>query len=546
MPFLRSNKSRRQEDSLQFITLTLSLALAFNAFAQQPPSILIEGTVLNATTGAPIRRALIALRRSNQTGFPNPLAPGFGTETNGEGKFEFAHVEPDSYTVEVQAVGYVTQQQKGQMSVSPGNRINGLNFKLLPHAVITGRLLDQEGAQLAGMDVRLLRQLEMNGKSAMSIIGFTQTNDAGEFRIAGIAPGRYFLSASNQNPALAYFQKSLRHDFDKPQMAFARTFFPSSVDEAGARALDLSSGQTLTGLEIRMKQERVFRLRGKVSSIPLKDLRIEAVPRNADGTASFVNKEAILNEDGTFEISKLSPGPYTITAMLATGMRTVLGKTTIDITNENINNVQIGKIESVMISGTIRIEGSSTGRQPSLDTILIFLSSSSGESDSFRQTKSDAQGMFQLERVANGKFRLGVQNLPNGLWLKSITAAGRNLLNTATELPESPIEITLATGVGAITGAVTNSKGQPAIGSVMLLGQQPHLGFTRNIATDQNGRFTLSNIAPGDYKIYVVKPFEAFVLPNPGSHEAALAKAQTFSITPNSQKQIDLTLADAP
>jgi|GEM_PF-2021708 len=532
---------------MSFVTATLFLALAAQAFAQQPSSSGIEGAVLNATTGTPVRRAQIFLRRANPNGFTSAQTPGFAADTDSEGKFELAQVEPGSYTVEVRRSGFVTQHYKGQLSVSAGNRTKGFDFKLVPHAVVAGRILDQEGAPLLDMEVRLLRLFDMNGKQSLSPVGFAQTNDAGEFRIAGLAAGRYFLSASSQNYAQAFLLKLLRYDFDKPQMAFAKTFFPSSSDEAGARPIDLTSAQTLAGLELRMKQERVFRIRGKVlSSIPIKDLRIEAAPRNSDRAAPLENKEAILNEDGSFEIARLFPGSYFVTAMMNTGSRSVIGKTPVDITHENLNNVVINKLESVTISGTIRIEGSLQGKPPSLEEIQLNLASTNGTADGFRQAKSDALGAFEFENALEGKFRFVVQNLPAGVWLKSITAAGRSLLNTEIAIPVGPIEVTLAAGVGTISGIVSNSQGQPSPGFVILQGQQPRPDLSRSIATDQNGRFNFPNIAPGNYSLYPEPPFEASKPPSRESIEAARSKALRVTITPNSQNQIDLTLPGNP
>jgi hypothetical protein len=526
---------------MRLISATLFLALAGNAIAQQ----VVEGTVLNATTGTPVHRAQIGIRRITANSFPNPQAPGFAAFTNNEGKFELANVEPGSYSVEVQRSGFVTHRFKDQITISAGERIKGFDFKLIPHAVVAGRVLDQDGSPLANMQIRVLRSHEMNGKQTMHPIGFTQSSDTGEFRIAGLAAGRYWLLASNQNSIQSYNSKLLRYDFDKPQTDYAKTYFPSSQDEAGARPFDLAASQTLAGLEIRMKLERVFRIRGKLlASIPAAGLRIEAVPRTTDRTSSFPDDEAILNDDGTFEISRLFPGPYFVTAMQATGNRNVIGKTPVDIVQQNVDNVVIGKIESVTVPGSIRIEGTPAGSGPSLQSIQLSLSSALGDFDSFRQAKPDTSGSFRFENVAPSRFRLGIQNLPDGVWSKSATAAGRNILNVETDLSTGPIEIVLATGTGSVTGTVSNAKGQPASGLVILQSQPPRPGLTHNLPSSPNGRFHLPNLAPGDYTIYAVPPFGASNPPSPGSNEAAKAKARKITIAPNSQNQVDLTLAN--
>ncbi len=525
---------------MRFIIATLSLALASQAIAQQPmsnPVGAIEGTVLHSSTSAPIGRAQISLRRVAANSFPNPTAPGFAADTDAAGKFELAHIEAGAYTLEVQRSGFVTQEYKGQLTVTPGSRIKSVDFKLIPQAVVTGRVLEQDGSPLAGMEVLLLRPQSMNGTQQLLRIGSAQTSDTGEFRIANLKAGRYLLSATNQNGYQAFLSNSLRYDFDKPQIAFAKTFFPSAPDEAGARHIDLTSGQTLSGLEIRMKQERVFRIRGKIAaSIPTKDLRVVIAPRTADAFTSFPEtREATLNPDGSFEIARVFPGAYNVLATMASGSRSTIGRTQLDVAAENVNNLIVNKIEAHTMIGSIRSEGF----QAALDSIRVFLSAPNGSPSEFGQVSPDASGAFRIENVTAEKLRLRLQDLPNGFWLKSITAAGRDILNSDIDARSGPIEITLASGVGSLAGAITTANGQPVSGSRIYLAPNPSQparpDFFRNATSDQNGRFHLANLAPGHYSIYATLAADTLTPP-------ARSKAQQVVIGPSTQQQIDITL----
>jgi hypothetical protein len=525
---------------MRFFTATLFLALAATASAQQ----VIEGTVLNATTGTPVSRAQVAFRRINPNGFPNPQAPGFAADTNSQGKFELAHIEPGSYSVAVQRTGFVTQQYKGQITVNPGGQIRSLDFKLIPHAVVTGRVIAEDGTPLAGMELQILRPQSINGKQQLLRVGAAQSSDTGEFRIVNLPAGRYLLSATNQNSYQAFLSNSLRYDFDKPQFGFTKTFFPSTTDEAEARQLDLNSGQTLSGLELRMKQERAFRIRGKVSSAtPVKDIRVIITARSTDPfIPATETREAILNPDGTFEISRVFPGAYNVVATMATGTRSTIGKTPIDVTVENVNNVIVNKIEAFTVSGTIRIEGPPTATPPSLASVRIFLTAATPIPSDFRQANPDSQGNFRLENVTSEKLRLRLQDIPDGLWLKAATAAGRDILNSEMDAKAAPVEIILATGVGDITGTITTASGQPVSGSRIFLAPDPSQttrpDLFRNATSDQNGRFNIPNLAPGSYNINAVPPFDPLTPPPP----SARSKPQQLVIRPNTQQQMALTL----
>ena len=94
------------------------------------------------------------------------------------------------------------------------------------------------------------------------------------------------------------------------------TYYPDSIDAAGATAVQIVAGSELRGIDIRMRQERVFSIRG---------LTIDA----ATGKPATTNVIALLGgspigfgpppqtssrEDGTFELRNLLPGAYALTA----------------------------------------------------------------------------------------------------------------------------------------------------------------------------------------------------------------------------------------
>ena len=53
---------------------------------------------------------------------------------------------------------------------------------------------------------------------------------------------------------------------DKPEEAYAATFFPSAKTDSLAQVVEVTAGQELPGIDIRMRKSQVFRIRGKVLS----------------------------------------------------------------------------------------------------------------------------------------------------------------------------------------------------------------------------------------------------------------------------------------
>ena len=80
------------------------------------------------------------------------------------------------------------------LSVSPGEELKDVRLTMLMTATVFGRVVDEDGDPLAAAEVAVMRK--PYGKTQWESVGSERTNDLGEFRIPGLFPGRYFVSAS--------------------------------------------------------------------------------------------------------------------------------------------------------------------------------------------------------------------------------------------------------------------------------------------------------------------------------------------------------------
>ncbi len=561
---------------MRSLFLILSLALVSAAFAQPPQTseipdpkklAAIEGTVLNSVSGEVLRRVNLSLRPTMsgtaQMGPMPPVSP-YAATTDAAGKFRIERIEPGTYTLSAERQGFVRQQYNARGNSSIGTPLNiaasvemkELNFKLIPQAIITGRVLDDEGEPLAGVGLEVSRSVRSRGKQTMMPSGGGQTNDTGEFRIANLSPGRYWLSASVRSNANFFGDGAPRNSSDKPQEAYVTTYFPASTDEAGARPVDLVAGQTLASIDIRMKKETVYRVRGKVSAPPpVKNLRVILTSREATQFRSmYGNNSGIVKEDGSFEVAQVAPGTYYLVAALAQGMIRSVGRTPIDVARENIDNVVIPYFSGITVSGTIRIDGEIPDNQKiSFETMRLQFSPMEGGGFNFPGAVATAEATFKLENAGPEKYRIFFNGLPPGFWLKSISDGARDILDAGLDLSSgasAPIEVVLAPGVGVLNGVVQDSKQQPAAGVMVSLLPDPMKDYrydlTRNVPTDQSGKFNLSNLPPGDYKVYAWENFDFANALDPESLKAYETRAKKITIKPNSQEQLTLTSIPLP
>ena len=180
---------------------TLSLCLFCGALAAQNIPVKtdalcsVEGRVVSAA-GEPLADAKLRLQ---------PAAPGaaqvapvsFVTMTDESGKFAFAGIEPGAYTFSAELPGYLkavygarrSSPAGAPLSLAPGERKAGMEFRLQPQGVITGRVVQPNGELGGDFMVYAARVVYVNGKKQLKrSLGSGRPND--EARLTSSACGR--------------------------------------------------------------------------------------------------------------------------------------------------------------------------------------------------------------------------------------------------------------------------------------------------------------------------------------------------------------------
>ena len=546
--------------------LVLALTTSFAAIAQQAntsepidPKKLgaIEGKITNGITGEAQRRVNLTLRPTGMQmgvgGAPSAPPTPYATVTDAEGKFRIERIDPGTYMLQAEKQGFVrqaynTRQTLGASTpivITAGMEMKEVNFKLTPHSIVTGRILDDEGEPLAGIMIQVLRSVRMQGKQQMAPVGGGQSLDTGEFRIANLSPGRYWLSATDRNRRMMMGEAPARNTSDKPEEELVTTYYPSSTDQAGARPIELTAGQTLNAIDIRMKRAPVYRIRGKVEGPPpFRGYRVMLMPRErTQFSGNFFNNSVMVKEDGSFELGGTVPGAYEIAVTPGNGMMRILGRTPVDIARDHVENIVVAVVPAITLRGQIRVDGEFEG---SFSGTRIMLNTESFMYNN-PNAAADEKGTFTLENANPEKYRLAITGLPQGLWLKSIQSGGNEITDSGLDLSSGasgPIEIILGVGTGTLTGTVMDAKQQPAGGIFVTLMPDPlkehRFDLFRSVPSNQNGQFTLTNLPPGEYKLYAWDTNEPPAFMDPAITKPYETRAKRITIKPGSSEQVTL------
>jgi hypothetical protein len=213
-----------------FIGILLLLCQLALVSAQQTSKGAVHGVLTNAQTGVPVAGAQVRLwrellpgerNRSNQSVeastplisrllllpevFPSDAAGRYSATNLDEGVYRLVVVNARGFSR--QEYGQPAQNMRANpqthgtlgrsFRVSRGTTMTGIDVRLNRPAVIAGRVTDSDGKPIIGITVQL-QPIEYDGQGRRVLYPGdlnTRTNDRGEYRIADVHAGRFFVVA---------------------------------------------------------------------------------------------------------------------------------------------------------------------------------------------------------------------------------------------------------------------------------------------------------------------------------------------------------------
>ncbi|MCX6629372.1 MAG: carboxypeptidase regulatory-like domain-containing protein [Candidatus Solibacter sp.] len=537
-----------------FLLLPLSLA------AQTIPddSCSIGGQVSNAATGEPVRRALVYLRRVDSSPGVTNIQVSSTATTDAAGRFAMVGIVPGKYRLSAERSGFIATQYGSRgpgkagtlLTLDPGQKSNDLAMRLTPHGVIAGRVLDEEGEPVSGVDVQVLRQQYMQGRKQMSRTNGASTNDLGEYRVFGLAPGRYYVSAaSRQNPTLPQGEDE-----------YVTTFFPRTTDVTAAAPIDVGPGAQLRNIDIPLTRMHTVTVRGRaVSEVPVPTgtenarrtfVNVMLSARNVMAVGGFA-RGATVTPEGTFEFRGVTPGSYFVVGAVNLAGKTLTARTPIQVGTSPIEGISLTVRGGVPVGGQVRVEGETT---ESLAKMRVTLQPTEISGVVFgpipaQQVKPD--GSFQLDDVGADRYTVLVAPLPDGFYVKSVRSANLDVLAGGLEIAgssPSPLDVVLSPHAGQVTGAVIDPKAQkPAAAvTVVLVPQEKERrdreAFYKTATTDQAGLFSFKSVVPGEYRVYAWEEADYGAWMDPDFMKPLAGRGQAVSVAESGRHAIQVNL----
>ena len=362
----------------------------------------ISGTVTAADTGKPIRGARVSVGGTAGTpgaargavlgGAPGvviggstavaPVGPGGVTPlgrggvplavaaglsgtglsrtvlTDASGQFSFERLPAGQFTLNVfqsqfLQTAYGQKRPGGQgtaIRLGDGEQLN-LTIQMMRGGVITGTVFGEDGEPQRGIQVRGLRYVMTNGVRRLQQTGFASTDDRGVYRLFGLQPGDYLVSATPnasdssfndrmnlemaaieqaiasgavQPPAAPGLPSTVAVTVTPPQQfttpptpppAYLPVYASSSLVPSGATTVTIAGGDERAGVDIQTRLAQASQIQGTVATPVEPGIAVQVSLINDDPTMDGVsNNSTRIDQTGKFTFRAIAPGKYTVFA----------------------------------------------------------------------------------------------------------------------------------------------------------------------------------------------------------------------------------------
>ena len=471
------------------------------AAAATNPAGRITGQVVAADTGATIRRATVTVEGGTPARSPvgaglvataqlSVAGPGGMTMpagmarcdvmTDDAGRFECANLPAGRFAVYVRATGPFLASQSRFLELADGAAAS-VTIRLERGGSITGRVLDDGGEPVTMAQVVAGERINVNGLVRLVPSGSSPratTNDLGEYRVFGLPPGEFIVSAVWNPPPLRTPSASPPGE---PRYGLAPTFHPSTTAFHAARPVSVRAGQETSGVDVTLARVLLGSISGRVTDstgavLAARQVSVTLLARRnvwVAGPVSF----ARWKDDGGFVIENVPPGQYAVVANVRVNDATPsvpaeAGFERVDVEGGEAV-VQIQTNTGATVSGRIIVEGSGgadgwrAAGPPGASRAAISPRTAETEFSipySFRGPGSVAEDLTFTMTGLRGQM-LFSPFVP-GAALKSvkvgandITASGLLLKGTETI---DDVTVTVTTDTATIEGTVKGGDGAPA------------------------------------------------------------------------------------
>jgi protocatechuate 3,4-dioxygenase beta subunit len=514
----------------------------------------ISGTVTAADTGRPLRGVrvnvngvtLLSSRPGGRGTMPQAVTGGMGSLnasrmalTDTQGGFVIEHLPAGEYAVSASRSTFLTTNYGQKKPAGPGTTLHlgegqklALTLQLLRGGVIAGTVFGEDGDPAAQTQVQVWRYASNNGSKRLQRSNGASTDDRGAYRISGLQPGNYLVSATMSNSDAVMADRMLADtaqieqaiaagaiqpaaapglpatvaipmpqppqnrglSLDNSPPGYAPVFHPSTIEPRNATMVRVVGGDEHRFIDIQVRVAQASHIVGSVTNPPGPDRGVQVMLMNDD---SFMDSTTATRADqnGQFAFRSVPPGKYTILAeVISVSQTTVIngiatstqrvgpppqledsqrmwGRDAVSVGGQTVATASITLQPGKSISGVVIFD---MARPPDLTRSRMMVSLQMAPDamqmrfSPLPQAVVGPDGRFTLSGVSPGRYQIRGPG-----FTKSAIVEGKDTLDFPVEVTGdadlTSAVVTVTDQLTEIAGTITDATGEPGSGETVVI-----------------------------------------------------------------------------
>ena len=520
----------------------------------------LRGQIVTADNGSPIRRAQVRVNAPE-------VREGRLATTDAQGRFEIRELPAGRYTMTASKGGFVSLQfgqRRPSESGTPielgdGQTLDKIRIALPRGSVLGGRITDEFGEPVANAIVTAFRYAYAGGARRMvpaqGANGRDTTDDQGQFRLFGLPPGEYFISAMLRGGG-----PEVTDPMGDPS-GYAATYYPGTTNIAEAQRVTLAVSQEQTGVHFGLIATRLVRVTGQVimsnGAAATNGMVMLAPTSSAGGRAMIMQQGGSGNRidgNGTFRVSNVAPGRYQVQAR-AGGREGELARMDLIVGTEDVEGLTLVTAAGTVINGVVTSDtGEAFDFRP--QQLQVAARAAAPETPALGVGPGGSRiaddWSFTLRNIVDPI--LIRPSAPQGWMLKSVFLNGEEITDTPMEFAPgqavSGVQVVMTKKIATVSGAVTDARGNPVLdATVVVFPANEKLWtyqsrFIRAARPDQEGKYRVASLpSPEQYLVVAVQGLDDGQAGDPEFLTAVRDSATEFDLGEGESKAVDVKLA---
>lgn len=497
---------------VRFKTVAVPLFIAASLAGQTAARFTVSGTVVNSVTNEPIRRALVAVG-------------GSLVFSGDDGRFEVKDVPAGPAMISVQKPGYFDVPGDRKNVVAQSGR-NEVLLKLVPESHIEGRIVDDDGEPLAGVNVQLLGDRIVDGTQELTFQGGAATDGRGHYAINGINAGMFVMRI------LPFPDQWVTATGESGRRVFAGRYYPNASDSSGAQRLEVAAGQTMQA-DFKLRSEPAFHIAGVIGpAIPSLGISLE----DAEGQQLGIGMRLDL-KTGKFLVWNVPNGTWTLHFGSGDEQGHVYAATeTVAISSKSVDDVRV----FLQPLATIPVEVTDAAGE-SLEAANLQLQLAQHNSSPKYFAMKQPEHPLELTNVEPGTYK-AIVSIAGEQCIDSVTSGNldleREALTVEAGTQPKPIHVSVSKNCATLTVS-TSLRNSNEKAAVLLLSPDLSGGpFIREVDGSASARF--DDISPGDYIVYAFTNMEGLEYRNPEVMRTFQGQPITLSANENARLTLEV------